>query len=940
MSNNTLPVANFRDQILSSVAATHVVTIVVAETGAGKSTQVPQYLLEAGYDIVVTQPRRLAARTVAERVAEEFGCELGDVVGFRTAQERRDSQTTRCLFVTDGLALVRELMGAGSHSVLVLDEVHEWNLNIETLVAWAKAQVAKNASFKLVLMSATLEAEALSRFFDGAPVINVPGRLFPVTTRTPAAKLVDDVVALVGEGRNVLVFQPGKAEISELVDMLERMQINAEILPLHGELTGAEQKKCFAHYPRPKVVVSTNVAQTSVTIDDIDAVIDSGMERRIELVNGVEGLYLRAISKADSKQRAGRAGRTKPGVYIDHCPSADRRDFPVAEIERVRLDQTVLRLAIAGFDMEGLQFFHQPEVEKIHAAKESLKKLGCMDASGHVSAIGRAVSRLPVSVQFGRMIVEAERLGVVGDIITAAAILESGELNTRKDKDGYPSEEWRHLTGGERESDVIAQMYLYDAAGKMAPSERFDRGVHPKAYQRAKDLRKQIESALESRGVDVTSSGKRENILLAICAGMVDHLYRNSWGRLENGESRERAKESVVALGQWAVGLPFDLQITTRRGPMTLKLVRMLTSVTPEMLEQVAPQLVERKTGLNCRFDTTHNEVVSTTEVRFNGVKISEEVVADHDHPEATRIVIEQLYSTFRYPALPSVEIAEDAEVPNVTEVIVGHHPKTGESLTAYGAYQKDSWYNRLVGKWVRDRREANTLHAQTVEQVAAVLARKRDEAQKQAEATTKREAEVRAKAERIARIRPGFEALNRRRETLGMNVIELREESYVQSYCSYEFSDEALNRFTSETDAHEAKVREEAATKDFLSQEELPEWLVGCFRGSKELAMFIRNVDALDPKKLDAHETCGVGRARARAHIIQASGGNEEFFQGADPNDVKYWIWERVMSGANHHFNDSRQKTKEVTPLVTSVQHAPATMQEKLAALAGKFAR
>jgi len=311
-----LPIEKFRADIVTAVEENSVV-IITAETGAGKSTQVPQFLLEAGYDLVITQPRRLAARSVAERVAEEIGEELGQTVGFRTAIDRQDSSATRCLFCTDGLALVRELVGQ-NEGILVLDEVHEWNENMEVLVAWVKKAIAAGSDMKVVLMSATLEAEKLSAFFDGAPVISVPGRTFPVTVQEPGMRLIDDVKTLVEQGRNVLVFQPGKQEIQDVCYALEQADVNAEVLPLHGQLSPPDQKLCFAHYGRPKVVVSTNVAQTSVTIDDIDAVVDSGMERRIELANGVEGLYLKPISLADSAQRKGRAGRVKPGVYIDH----------------------------------------------------------------------------------------------------------------------------------------------------------------------------------------------------------------------------------------------------------------------------------------------------------------------------------------------------------------------------------------------------------------------------------------------------------------------------------------------------------------------------------------------------------------------------------------------------------------------------------------------
>ena len=332
MSNATLPIAAFRNEIVDAIQI-NPVTILTAETGAGKSTQVAQYLLEEGCNLVTTQPRRLAARTVAERVADEYDTPLGEIVGFRTAYERKDSDATRCLFVTDGLALVRELMGRGPQ-VLVIDEVHEWNLNIEVLVAWAKHQMKRGVDFKVVLMSATLEAQRLSDYFDGAPVIDVPGRTFPVEELAPSgSKLEDDVVKLLRQGRNVLVFQPGKREIEETVSYLQGLSdLNAEILPLHGGLTPDEQKKCFRSYGRPKCIVATNVAQTSITIPDIDGVVDSGLERRQELRDGVEGLYLGAISWADREQRKGRAGRTKSGVYIDWCPidEAERLEFPEA----------------------------------------------------------------------------------------------------------------------------------------------------------------------------------------------------------------------------------------------------------------------------------------------------------------------------------------------------------------------------------------------------------------------------------------------------------------------------------------------------------------------------------------------------------------------------------------------------------------------------------
>jgi len=638
MKNIALPIHAFRDEIVEAVGNNPVV-IITAETGAGKSTQVPQYLLDEGYDLVVTQPRRLAARTVAERVAEEIGEEIGGTVGYRTAAERQDSPATRCLFCTDGFALVRELMGQNK-GILVLDEVHEWNENIEVLVAWAKRQIEAGSAFKVVLMSATLEAEKLAAFFNGAPVISVPGRLFPVELKQAGTRLVDDVATLVAQGRNVLVFQPGKQEIEDLCSALRQMQVDAEILPLHSQLTSEEQSRCFQHYGRPKVVVSTNLAQTSITIKDIDAVVDSGMERRIELVDGVEGLYLKPISMADATQRKGRAGRTKPGIYIDHCGTPSRPDFPIAEIMRKRLDQTVLRLAIAGFDMEAMEFFHQPNKSDVHDARRSLIGLGCMTADGSVTKIGKLVNRLPVSVQYARMLVEADRLGVVDDVLTVAAIMEQGGITVPPPSRNQPDRpDWRRMVPTESESDVMGQLAVWQLGEAMSKDEMREKGISLRTYFRAKEVRKHLERAVQ-QFFEFGSTGRREDILKAVCAGMVDHLYKGSYGSYRNGEGgdRELGTASLVRGADWLVGKPFDLQIKARNGNKTLNLIELASKVNPTWLTEIAPQLVVESAGLNPRYATKEDIVVSTTQVYFNGQMVKEEAVADGQHPEAAMV--------------------------------------------------------------------------------------------------------------------------------------------------------------------------------------------------------------------------------------------------------------------------------------------------------------
>ena len=719
MTNN-LPIAAFREQIVEAVKR-NPVTIITAETGAGKSTQVPQYLLGEGYNIVVTQPRRLAARTVAERVAKEIGENLGKTVGYRTAVDRQDSPATRCLFCTDGLALVGELMMQNKGVILVLDEVHEWNENIEVLVAWAKHQSEKGEDFKVVLMSATLEAEKLSAFYNNAPVITVPGRMFPVEVKEPSDRLVDDIAKFVQDGRNVLVFQPGKQEIADTCAVLEQMQVSAEILPLHGELTPEEQTKCFKHYGRPKVVVSTNVAQTSVTIDDIDAVVDSGMGRQIELVDGVEGLYLKPISLADSTQRKGRAGRTKEGLYIDHCDATNRPDFPVAEIMRKRLDQTVLRLAIAGFDMEELVFFHQPEVSDIHDARETLIRLGCINADGTVTKIGKLVNRLPVSVQYGRMLIEADRLGVIDDILTVAAIMEVGGITVPPPSRNYPERpDWREMVPDEKESDIMGQLAVWEMAKTMSKDEMREGGIALRSYFRAKEIRRHLESAVK-KFFQLGSNGRREDILKAVCAGMVDHLYNGYGSCYFNGEGfyRELGIASCVRDAKWLVGKPFDLEIQTQRGMLILRLIELASKVDPMWLAEIAPQLVEVKTGANPRYDSERECVVSTINTFFKESLVKEETVEDRNHPEAPRLLDEQAWNSWEWPeiVIPDFSADSSVEIPEIKEVVYATSEIDGNPLTAYGVvyHFRGGWSY----EWTTDSEKANHLRTAATAELA-----------------------------------------------------------------------------------------------------------------------------------------------------------------------------------------------------------------------------
>lgn len=600
-----LPTLEFQNAITQAVDANQV-TIITAETGAGKSTQVPQYLADHGYErVIVTQPRILAARTLAVRVREEWtarnGEDTADAVGYRTAHERDDSGHTKILYCTDGLQLVREITGSGTREkqVLILDEVHEWNENMEVLVAWAKKRLTEDATFRLVIMSATIETDDLARYYDTTAVITIPGRYFEVKKRAGRDVLQELFTQLEHPGKAVLTFLPGKAEIQAVADALETkaQKAGVPIIPLHSQLEADAQQKAFQSYPNGKIILATNIAQTSVTIDDIDVVIDSGLERRSEVRNGVEGLFIAQISQADSLQRAGRAGRTKPGEYIlapfDAIPGMkfeDRTPYPVPEIMRKHIDRLTLRLAAIGMDIEQLDFYHDPGKKAIRRAKALLRALGAMTQAGEVSDTGRAMERFPVESSYARMLVEGESYTheLQAKLAAIIAIQEVGGIV----KGGAKYTGWRIFTK-QTKSDLLAEYEVYLSVIKQlsyTDEELEELGIINKNVAKAEEVIERLhhDLSLSDTTLDPLDLSDEAPLMKAIVAGQVDQLwYVNDDGKAEHittGYERELSGNTVVRNPQLISGTPFDLQIPTPSGLEVLHLLTAITAVDTQWL--------------------------------------------------------------------------------------------------------------------------------------------------------------------------------------------------------------------------------------------------------------------------------------------------------------------------------------------------------------------
>lgn len=664
-----LPIFDFHQAIIDAVDVNQV-TILTAETGAGKSTQVPQYLAEHGYSkIIVTQPRILAARNLSNRVREEWATRTGkdsdNVIGYRTAHERDDSPDTKILYCTDGLQLVREITGAGTRDkqVLILDEVHEWNENMEVLIAWAKKRCEEEPRFKVVIMSATIETGSLAEYFETNAVINVPGRLYDVTW-SRGQDVLNEIFTRLGSKSNILVFLPGKAEIQATADAIKVKAEDAgvPVIPLHSQLEATAQQQAFASYPNGKIILATNIAQTSVTIDDIDVVIDSGLERRSEVRDGVEGLFIAQTSQADCLQRAGRAGRTKPGEYVlaqyDVLPCLDfeeRPEYGTPEILRKHIDRLALRLANVGIDIETLDFYHDPSHKAIVRAKRTLVSLGALTKNGDVTGIGRQMEQFPVASSYARMLVESEKYekSTQAKLAAIIGIQEVGGII----KGGTRYTGWRKYTK-QTKSDLLAQYDILLELPNILPDEYEDLGIISKNVIKAQEVMERLNSDLGLADLPLTPVTQDEQSALMRCivAGQTHQLWIiNNNGEAEHlitRKRRELSSSTVVRYPSIFTGTPFDLQIPTYKGDLeTLNLVQGITAVDTDWLLELAPDLFASRRS-KIYYDPRLGGLAERQLVRFGGQVIEGDSTPVIDNSSENQKLFVESFAKWAYEQL------------------------------------------------------------------------------------------------------------------------------------------------------------------------------------------------------------------------------------------------------------------------------------------------
>ena len=648
-----LPIEELREGIIAELKRGNRL-IVEAPTGSGKSTQIPQMLLDAGIlgtgRAVILQPRRLAARMLAARVASERHGRVGDEVGYRIRLDDASSAATRLLFVTEGI-LVRQMLGdpdLSGVSALLFDEFHERHLYSDISLAQALAlQATRRPDLKIIVMSATLDTSALAEYLQPCTVLRSGGRTHPVDigylSRDPGDEKTWDLAAEAAESMlrktegNLLVFMPGAYEISRTISTLRvRLPNNIAVLPLHGELTPADQDAAVSPGGGRKVIVATNVAETSLTIDGVTGVIDSGLARiaSFDPRRGINTLLIEKISRASADQRAGRAGRTAPGICLrlwTEREHARRIPREAPEIHRVDLSEVLLTLKAAGFaSLDAIRWLDAPQPHALEKAETLLRDLGALDHEGAITPLGHRMLAFPTHPRYARMLLAAQELGCVRQASLMAALTQSRPLLMRTDR--RTEEERQDLFGG-GSSDflVMARAYRWAERNDFRADRCRQLAVHGDAARQTSKVYDQFLSLAERQGLDVDApTAPDEALSKCILAGFADQVARRKGAGTNlcdvvHGRRGLLAKESAASESRLLVAAEIS-EIGQGSGEVRVQL-SMATAIDESMLRELFPEdFTDRNDYF---FDTGTNRVVKRSE------KVFRDLVLESIHRDA-----------------------------------------------------------------------------------------------------------------------------------------------------------------------------------------------------------------------------------------------------------------------------------------------------------------
>ncbi|XP_060604333.1 ATP-dependent RNA helicase DHX8-like [Ruditapes philippinarum] len=616
----SLPIYKLKDELIKAVHDNQVL-IVIGETGSGKTTQITQYLAEAGYTtrgkIGCTQPRRVAAMSVAKRVSEEFGCRLGQEVGYTMRFEDCTSQETKIKYMTEGM-LLRECLidrDLTQYQIMMLDEAHERTVSTDVLFGLLKEAVVKRKDLKLIVTSATLDAVKFSQYFFESPIFTIPGRTYPVeilytkeaeTDYLDASMITVMQIHLMEPPGDILLFLTGQEEIDTACEILyERMKaLGPEvpeliILPVYSALPSEMQTRIFDPAPpgSRKVVIATNIAETSLTIDGIYYVVDPGFVKQnvYNAKTGMDQLIVTPISQAQAKQRAGRAGRTGPGkcyrLYTERAYRDEMLPTNVPEIQRTNLASVVLSLKAMGInDLLTFDFMDAPPMQTLVSAMEQLHALSALDDEGLLTRLGRRMAEFPLEPMLSKMLIMSVQLSCSDEILTIVSMLSVQNVFYRP-KDKQELADQRKAKFHQIEGDHVTLLAVYNAwkNNKFSSPWCFENFVQVRTLKRAQDVRKQMLGIMDRHKLDVVSCGKNTSkVQKAICSG----FFRNAAKKDPQEGYRTLVDSQVVYIHpssalfnrqpEWVIY--HELVLTTK------EYMREVTAMDPKWLVEFAPK--------------------------------------------------------------------------------------------------------------------------------------------------------------------------------------------------------------------------------------------------------------------------------------------------------------------------------------------------------------
>jgi len=674
-----LPIYEIENEIVAALSGTNRRLILQAPTGSGKSTQVPQMLLDHGLlgdgQMVILQPRRIAARLLASRVAHERGVELGREVGYQVRFENETSSATRIKFETEGI-LLRQLIQEPSLrgiQAIVFDEFHERHLYGDITLARAlDIQEQHRPDLILIVMSATLDAGTLKQYLQPCTVLSSSGRTFPVSVEYLPKRLGSNsppVWELAAEAfsrffpddgaKDVLVFMPGGYEISRTIEAIRQTKASKGyvLLPLHGELTPRDQDAAVARYDQPKVVVATNVAETSITIDGVGLVIDSGLARipRYDPNRGINTLLVEKISRSSADQRTGRAGRTAPGRCMRLWSQAEHDERPaqeLPEIKRLDLSEVVLTLKAAGVsDLRQFRWLESPGESALSHAEELLLDLGALQPTGTLTSItplGERMLAFPVHPRYARMLIAAQEFGCVYEACLVSALTQGRDLIQRRPDQSVESSR-EDLFGdivdeGSSDFDLLIRAWNFAEANQFRMDALRQHGIHAVTARQVGPLLQQFLRIAKDQGLPVQKTRNADALRKCILIGFSDRVARRvDEGTLRcalvHGRRGTLAKESVARNSSLLVAAEVR-EIGGRQGDVNT-ILSLATAIPIEWLQELFPN--DMRSDVQVEFDSATRRVHAAAVTRFRDLAISEKRIEPPPADAAAGLLAEEI---------------------------------------------------------------------------------------------------------------------------------------------------------------------------------------------------------------------------------------------------------------------------------------------------------